>query len=146
MSRKNKEFYFDNFFIKYFLFYMEMKDIIKSIKKLINNTYSPYSKLPVAAILETKDGKLYKGVNIENSSFGLTICAERVAIFNAVTFGEKNFKRIFIYAPTKTLTYPCGACLQVMYEFSKNLVIILVNDFEYKILNIMDLLPFGFNL
>jgi cytidine deaminase len=84
----------------------------------------------VAALLVTKNNKVYSGVNIENVSFSLTICAERVALFKAISEGEKDFKMLFIYTPTKNFTYPCGACLQVLKEFNKDLKIILINKKE----------------
>jgi len=103
------------------------KEYFNYLKAIIKNSHSPYSHFKVAALLITKDNKVYSGVNIENVSFSLTICAERVAIFKAVSEGQKDFKMLFIYTPTQNFTYPCGACLQVLKEFNKDLEIILIN-------------------
>lgn len=102
-----------------------MKEI-NLLKEIIKNSYSPYSKFPVAAILITKHN-IFSGVNIENVSFSLTICAERVAIFKAISEGDKSFQKLIIYTPTENFTYPCGACLQVLKEFKRDLEIILIN-------------------
>ncbi|MEO0097305.1 MAG: cytidine deaminase [candidate division WOR-3 bacterium] len=109
-----------------------MKQINKYIdllKEIVKNSYSPYSNFSVAAVLVTKNN-IYSGVNIENVSFSLTICAERVAVFKAISEGDKNFQKLIIYTPTKDFVYPCGACLQVLKEFKKDLEIILVNKKE----------------
>ncbi|MEO0130233.1 MAG: cytidine deaminase [candidate division WOR-3 bacterium] len=109
-----------------------MKQINKYIdllKEIVKNSYSPYSNFSVAAVLVTKNN-IYSGVNIENVSFSLTICAERVAVFKAISEGDKNFQKLIIYTPTKDFVYPCGACLQVLREFKKDLEIILVNKKE----------------
>lgn len=79
-------------------------------------SHSPYSKAKVGAALETETGKIYQGCNVENSSFGATVCAERVAIWKAVSEGDRNFKRIYVY--TVPGWPPCGMCLQVMTEFA----------------------------
>lgn len=100
------------------------KEILKILKELLKNSYSPYSKFKVAAIVITKEGKIFKGINIENASYGLTVCAERVAIFKAVSEGYKDLEKIYIYAD-KNPCYPCGACLQVMAEFNKDIEIII---------------------
>lgn len=109
-----------------------MKQINKYIdllKEIVKNSYSSYSNFSVAAVLVTKNN-IYSGVNIENVSFSLTICAERVAVFKAISEGDKNFQKLIIYTPTKDFVYPCGACLQVLREFKKDLEIILVNKKE----------------
>ena len=88
---------------------------------------APFSNFRVGAALETSDGRLYTGCNIENASYGLTMCAERVAIFKAVSEGERNFVRMAVAADTDTLTPPCGACRQLIWEFCGNIELILVN-------------------
>ena len=75
----------------------------------------------------TKSGRVFAGCNVENASYGLSICAERNAIFNAIAAGEREFERMVVYTPTKSLTGPCGACRQVMAEFAPDLKVILVN-------------------
>lgn len=125
---------------------MKTKELIKIAKKHIKNSHSPYSNFKVAAVLLTQNGKIYTGVNVENASFGLTICAERAAIFKAVSEGEKKFKILLIYVPTKKITPPCGACRQVIMEFSRNLKIIMTNS-SGKIITkkINQLLPLNFS-
>jgi cytidine deaminase len=81
------------------------------------SSYSPYSKFPVGAAVLTKSGKVFTGCNVENASYGLTICAERNAVFQAVAAGETEIERVAIYTPTYNPTAPCGACRQVINEF-----------------------------
>ncbi|MDR0545593.1 MAG: cytidine deaminase [Mycoplasmataceae bacterium] len=88
----------------------------KELKKILNNAYAPYSHFHVGAIVVTDKGK-FSGVNVENASYGLTVCAERNAIFSAVSHGAKKFHELHLFANTKTPCFPCGACLQVMSEF-----------------------------
>ena len=90
---------------------------MKKAKEASENSYSPYSKFAVGAAVLMSSGKIYQGCNVENSSYGMTICAERCAIFKAVSEGEKGLRAVAIYSPNRDLCYPCGACRQVMYEF-----------------------------
>ncbi|MGB9682227.1 MAG: cytidine deaminase [bacterium] len=95
-----------------------MKDqLIEKARKSLENAYTPYSLYKVGAAIEGASGKVYAGCNIENASYGLTMCAERVAIFKGVSEGEKSFKRIVIVSSVENPPLPCGACLQVMSEF-----------------------------
>lgn len=120
--------------------------LIKAAKQASQLAYAPYSRFRVGAALLTKSDKIFTGCNVENKSYGLTVCAERVAVFKAVSQGEKNFKAIAIYTNTKEFTLPCGACLQVLYEFAKNLLIITVNRFgKSKTYKLAQLLPYPFN-
>ncbi len=100
------------------------------VKDGLKNSYAPYSGVKVSALAITPDGKVYKGgVNVENASLGLTVCAERVAIFNAVSNGEKRIKTIVLTSNLDKPIYPpCGACLQVMNEFGVEEVIIVHGD------------------
>jgi len=125
---------------------LSIEDLLNIAKKYIKNCYAPYSKIRVVSVLETIDGEIFVGVNVENASYGLTICAERVAIFKAVSEGKKKFKRILIYSPD-VLPYPCGACRQVMAEFfdGKEKVIV-ANDKEIREHNFDELLPFSFKI
>lgn len=104
---------------------MDINNLIEMAKKASENAYAPYSNFKVgAAVLAC--GKVFTGCNVENASYGLTICAERVAIFKAVSEGCRNIKKIAIYA--KSMPYPCGACLQVMGEFCNEDCQIIISD------------------
>ena len=104
-----------------------MKNLLHAAMRARKNTYAPYSKFKVGAAIETIDGRIFTGCNIENASYGLAICAERVAVFKAVSEGVKKFKRIAIVTGAKKPTPPCGMCRQVLFEFNPNLEIIIAN-------------------
>lgn len=124
-----------------------INNLIKKAKEAVKNTYSPYSNFPVGAAVLTEEDKIFTGCNIENSSYGLTICAERVAIFKAISEGYLKFKAIALYCKSSEFNFPCGACLQVFREFSPDLKIIAVNrDGKYRIKLAKNLLPQGFIL
>ena len=109
--------------------------------------YCPYSKFHVGAALLTKSGKVYLGCNIENSSYGATNCAERTAIFKAVSEGERDFEAIAISGDSiDDYTYPCGICLQVINEFMPEGRVILSKNDEVKSFALDELLPYGFRL
>lgn len=108
--------------------------------------YAPFSKMKVGAAVLTTNGRIFSGCNIENSSYGLTVCAERVAIFKAVSAGEWEIKAVLVYADTPEPTPPCGACLQVISEFSENPEIVLSNGRSAKTCSLRELLPLGFRL
>jgi cytidine deaminase len=91
------------------------------------NAYAPYSNFKVGAALRATSGRVYTGCNVENSTYGLTVCAERVAIFKAITEGERGFDAIAVCADTETLTPPCGACRQLIWEFCGDVPVILSN-------------------
>lgn len=124
---------------------MQLEDLIKEAFNAMEFAYVPYSHFKVGAALLTKSGKVFTGCNIENSSYGATVCAERVAIFKAVSSGEKDFDTIVIATNTSEPSPPCGICRQVMSEFSSELKIILVNN-KGKIIetNLKELLPLSF--
>lgn len=104
---------------------MKMEEkLMNEAKNVLHNAYSPYSGIKVGAALLTSSGKIYTGVNVENASFGATICAERVALSKAVTDGESNFKAIAIASNTEGIV-PCGICRQVLAEFNKDIKLIL---------------------
>lgn len=108
-------------------------------------SYSPYSRFKVGASLLAGSGKIYTGSNIESASYSLTLCAERVAFAKAISDGEKLFKAIAVSVSTNELVYPCGACRQFMFEFAKDLDIIVVkSSTEYVITKLRDLLPEAF--
>lgn len=123
------------------------KLLIKKVKETIKYAYAPYSKIKVGAVLYCKDGKLYTGTNIENSSFSLTICAERVALFKALSEGETEFRLLILYSPQVDFITPCGACLQVLSEFAPELIIATMNkNDEFKFLPLKVLLKMPFKL
>jgi cytidine deaminase len=101
---------------------MTNQQLLAAARRAQKRAYAPYSKFPVGAALLTASGKVYTGCNVENASYGLTICAERVAITKAVSEGEKKFRAIAIVAPSRYLS-PCGACRQVLAEFGDLTVI-----------------------
>ena len=125
-----------------------MEKLIKIAKENAKNCYVPYSHFPVSAVLELKNGEVYKGVNIENASYGLGNCAERSALFSAYSNGVKkeDIKRIAIYTDHDYFVSPCGACRQVMRELMEDdsEVILVNNKDEVQIVKNVDLLPFGF--
>ena len=108
--------------------------------------YVPYSHFPIGAVLLTKDGEIYTGVNIENASFGLTNCGERTAIFKAVSEGAREFQELIIYGQTEKPISPCGACRQVMAEFFEpDLPVTLVSkDKSTVVMTVKELLPYSF--
>ena len=132
---------------------MTKRDICLAAVAAMKNSYSPYSHFTVGAALLTKSGKLYTGCNIENVAFGPTVCAERVAVFKAVSEGEVEFKMLAVVGGkngiVEGVTSPCGVCRQVLSEFaSPDLPVLFVKDrdgnFEEHTLG--EILPFSFNL
>lgn len=110
------------------------------------NAHAPFSNFQVGAALEGTDGTIYTGCNIENATYGLTICAERVAIFKAMSEGAREFRRIAVAADTDVLTPPCGACRQLLWEFGNNLEVTLVNlQGKTENYRMRDLLPKAFD-
>jgi len=107
---------------------------------------APFSKFRVGAALEDDTGEVYTGCNIENATYGLTMCAERVAVFKAVSEGARRFRRIAVAADTETLTPPCGACRQILWEFCGDIEILLCNPRgKSESLRLKDLLPRAFD-
>jgi len=107
---------------------------------------APFSKFLVGAALQTDEGKVFTGCNVESASYGLTVCAERVAIWKALSEGERDFARLVIVADTEQLTPPCGTCRQIIWEFCKHATILLANLHGQKEeLHIADLLPRAFD-
>jgi cytidine deaminase len=91
------------------------------------NAHAPFSHFAVGAALEDDTGRVFTGCNVENATYGLTICAERVAVFKGISEGARRFRRIVIAADTATLTPPCGACRQILWEFCRDIPVTLVN-------------------
>ncbi len=123
------------------------EDLIGKAEEARENAYAPYSKFKVGAALETQDGEIFTGANMENSSYGCSICAERAAVVKAVNNGKKNFKRIAVVSSSDDETFPCGICRQVLSEFSRDMKIILKNK-EGKITEyaLSELIPHSFSL
>jgi cytidine deaminase len=122
-------------------------EILQLAVKLASNSYAPYSGFRVAAVIEDSNGNLHSGVNVENASYGMTMCAERSAVYSAVSAGIRDFRQIVIYSPDG-LPLPCGACRQVLREFcGGNFTLTVVSDGrprkEYRL---QDLLPEAFEL
>lgn len=115
-------------------------------KKAYEYSYAPYSNFCVGAALLTKSGKVYMGCNIENASYGATNCAERTAIFKAVSEGERDFIKIAVATKDGSCGYPCGICLQVLNEFMKDGFVIFEKNGELLQYPVKELLPFGFDL
>ena len=128
---------------------MDYNELMEKAKKASENSYSPYSHFPVGACVLMESGKTYIGTNVENSSYGATICAERSAIVNAIVNGERKITAVAIYGPKMKRCVPCGVCRQVINDFKsdKGVDIILEGDNgEIEVHTIDELLPLGFNL
>jgi cytidine deaminase len=122
------------------------KELFQEAVKAKEYAYAPYSKFKVGAALLTKDGKVYTGCNVECASFGGTNCAERTAIFKAISEGNKDFEAIAIASDNGMFTFPCGICRQVIFEFGKDIKIIVGDkNEEIKVISIKELLPYGFS-
>lgn len=107
--------------------------------------YAPYSKFKVGAAVLTKDGTVYFGSNIENASYGATMCAERVAIYKAVSESKKDIIKIAIASDNDKYTYPCGLCRQVMSEFiNEDAVVVVGNNDNFKEIPFKELMPYSF--
>ena len=126
----------------------EIKRLLQKAKQAKENSYAPYSNFKVGAAVIGKNGKIYSGSNVENSSYGLTICAERAAIFKMVNDGEKEISAILIIGDTEKYLPPCGACRQVISEFSTNKTIVyMCNKHEkFKKMTVEELIPLKFSI
>ncbi len=115
-------------------------------QKASKRAIAPYSNFHVGAAIKTRDGKIYEAGNIESSSYGLTLCAERVALFKALSEGERHFEAIAIAARTDEFCPPCGACRQVLWDYAPALDVILINNHgEVKKFRLSELLPEAFD-
>jgi cytidine deaminase len=104
-----------------------MDPLISAALQARENAHAPYSKFKVGAALEDATGRIHTGCNVENATYGLSLCAERVAVFKAVSDAARGFKRVAVVADTETLTPPCGACRQILWEFCGDIEIVLAN-------------------
>lgn len=126
---------------------MNAKKLIEYAKKAREKAYAPYSRFKVGAALLTAGGNVYTGCNIENSSYGLAVCAERVALFKAVSEGERVFQAIAVFAGTLGYCSPCGACRQVLLEFGGDIEVYMANSQgEYRVMTVTELVPSAFDL
>ena len=122
------------------------KEIMHAARRARTRAFAPFSRFKVGAAVETRAGRVYTGCNVESATYGLTMCAERVAIFTAVAAGERKFQRLAVVADTGRLTPPCGACRQVIWELCGNTEIILANlKGKTKVVRSRDLLPHPFD-
>lgn len=123
------------------------KELLDIAKKQLEFAYVPYSNFRVGAALLTKDGKVFTGCNIENATYGATNCAERTAVFKAVSEGYKDFSKIAVVSSGKDFTMPCGICRQVLAEFSTDIIVVVENESgDIKTFTIKELLPHNFTL
>jgi cytidine deaminase len=121
--------------------------LVEAALKAREHAVAPFSKFKVGAALEDEEGSIHTGCNVENASYGLTICAERVAVFKALSEGARRFRRIAIMADAPALTPPCGACRQILWEFCGDLEVILANPAgEAESVRMADLLPRPFDV
>ncbi len=125
---------------------MQDKELLDIAKAMCDKAYAPYSEFRVGAALLTDDDTVFTGCNIENASYGATNCAERTAMFKAVSEGYTHFKKIAVAAKDGSTAYPCGICLQVMNEFMYDGEVILEEDSKLIKYSVKELLPHGFIL
>jgi cytidine deaminase len=120
--------------------------LISAASRARENAHAPYSQFRVGAALRANSGRIFTGCNIENSSFGLTVCAERVAVFKALSEGERRFDAIAVVADTERLTPPCGACRQILWEFCRDAEVVLANlSGQITMRRVPDMLPDAFD-
>lgn len=125
---------------------MDDQQLIDAARKAREKAYVPYSHFPVGAALLTADGQVVQGCNVENASYGLSNCAERTAIFKAVSSGHRQFAAIAIVADTESPVSPCGACRQVMSEFMPDVRVIMANlRGDIAVATVRELLPGAFD-
>ena len=123
-----------------------LQELIKTAQSARLQSIAPFSNFLVGAALKTDEGKVYTGCNVESASYGLTVCAERVAIWKALSEGERHFSELAIVADTESLTPPCGTCRQIIWEFAKNATIVLGNlHGATQVVSIKELLPRAFD-
>ena len=123
-----------------------MNPLIDAALAVRRNAHAPFSHFQVGAALADSEGRIHTGCNVENATYGLTVCAERVAVFKAISEGARKFTRIVVAADTDTLTPPCGACRQILWEFCGDVEITLVNlHGKSETLHLKDLFPRPFD-
>jgi len=124
----------------------DYRELIEAARAARENAYAPFSHFQVGAAVRTRAGRAIGGCNVENASYGLTICAERVAIFKAISEGEREFDAIAVVTDADRLTPPCGACRQIIWEMCGNVDVVLANlKGQMEVHRMMDLLPLPFD-
>jgi len=124
----------------------EHEVLIAAATKVRENAHAKFSNFKVGAALRSPSGKIFTGCNVENATYGLTLCAERVAIFKAVSEGERRFDAIAVVTDTDTLTPPCGACRQIIWEFCGDIPVVLANlKGKVEVLRMSQLFPKPFD-
>ena len=122
------------------------ESLIQAAADVRENAYAPFSDFRVGSALETDDGEVITGCNVESASYGLTVCAERVAIWKAISQGKRKIKHIAVVADTEELTPPCGVCRQIIWEFGGDIPVILANlKGRRETVQMKDLLPRAFD-
>ena len=120
--------------------------LIEAAKQARENAHAPYSNFRVGAALRSTSGRIFAGCNVENATYGLTMCAERVAIFKAVSEGERGFSAIAVVTDTEVLTPPCGACRQLIWEFCGDIPVSMTNlNGKMEVIQMRDLFPRPFD-
>ena len=124
----------------------DIESLIEAAKRARMQSVAPFSNFQVGAAVKTASGKVYTGCNVESASYGLTVCAERVAIWKALSEGERQFTDLAVVADTETLTPPCGTCRQIIWEFARGAKIVFANlEGKTEEFQIADLLPRAFD-
>ncbi len=124
----------------------DFQPLIEAALRARLQSVAPFSKFLVGAAVKTESGKVYTGCNIESASYGLTVCAERVAIWKALSEGERHFSELAVVADTEVLTPPCGTCRQIIWEFAKGATIVFANlRGDSETFHVADLLPRAFD-
>lgn len=124
----------------------DFEALIEVAKAARLQSVAPFSNFQVGAAVRTANGKVYTGCNVESASYGLTVCAERVAIWKALSEGERQFTDLAVVADTETLTPPCGTCRQIIWEFARGATIVFANlSGQQETFHIADLLPRAFD-
>ena len=123
-----------------------MDELVRQATAARENAHAPYSKFRVGAALRDDKGRIFTGCNVENATYGLTVCAERIAVFKAISEGSRRFTRVAVVADTETLTPPCGACRQILWEFCGDVELVLANlRGKTETLRLGDLFPRAFD-
>ena len=124
----------------------DIESLIETAKRARQQSVAPFSNFHVGAAVRTASGKVYTGCNVESASYGLTVCAERVAIWKALSEGERQFTDLAVVADTETLTPPCGTCRQIIWEFARGAKIVFANlEGKSEEFQIAELLPRAFD-